>query len=218
MKWSIFKKVTLVKYLCLQNKNSILQQTKTILYFHGFNSDGIGYKPDALRAEFPNDRILTPDLEADPFLVQQAIRQLIGQDPGNLFFIGTSLGGFYAWYFGTMLNRPAFLYNPSMSPHITLDDRGVGQFKTWTKGRDYHFKSEYLTTLEKMRSVAKERERPQNLNFFLATDDDVLDHLLLPAEYPEANFLQWFDDVGHRFSTFADTLPLVRALMDNYEP
>ena len=193
-----------------------MNNTKTILYFHGFNSDGIGYKPDALRTQFPNDQVLSPDLEANPLSVQQSIRQLIGENPGDLFFIGTSLGGFYAWYFGTMLNRPAFLYNPSMIPYITLDDRGVGRFKTWTKGRAYHFKREYLEFLKQMRMEAKERENPENLNFFLATDDDVLDHLLLPAEYPDANFLQWFDDVGHRFSTFGDTLPLVEELMNKY--
>ncbi|MCB0651312.1 MAG: hypothetical protein KDC85_08555 [Saprospiraceae bacterium] len=186
---------------------------KTILYLHGFNSDGIGYKPDALRAHFKNDIILAPDLEADPVLVQQAVRALIGENPGDLFFIGTSLGGFYAWYFGALTGRPAFLYNPSMQPHVTLDDRGVGHFKTWTKARDYHFKTEYLAVLESMREEAKERESPENLNFFLATDDDVIDHLMLPAEYPDANFLQWFDQVGHRFSTFADTMPLVEELM-----
>lgn len=188
----------------------------TIFYFHGFNSDGIGYKPDALRQQFPQDQVLTPDLEADPMLVEYSTRQLITENTGDLFFIGTSLGGFYAWYFGALLNKPSFLYNPSMMPHVTLDGRGVGQFKTWTKGRDYHFREEYLSVLEKMRMKAKAHERPENLNFFLATDDDVLDHLMLPAEYPNANFLQWFDDVGHRFSTFADTMPLVRDLMDKY--
>jgi hypothetical protein len=190
-----------------------LNVSRTIIYLHGFNSDGIGYKPDALRAHFINDRILAPDLEANPVLVQQTIRKLIGENPGELFFIGTSLGGFYAWYFGTVTSRPAFLYNPSMQPFITLDDRGVGRFKTWTKGRPYHFKKEYLTILETMWTEAKEREKAENLNFFLASDDDVLDHLMLPAEYPDANFLQWFEDVGHRFAAFADTMPLVEGLM-----
>jgi predicted esterase YcpF (UPF0227 family) len=193
-----------------------LKDTKTIIYFHGFNSDGIGYKPDALREQFPDAEILTPDLEADPLWIQQKIRQLIGENPGELFFLGTSLGGFYAWYFGSVTNRPAFLYNPSMVPHITLDDRGIGQFKTWTKGRDYHFKREYLSILEEMHLEAKTREHPENINFFLATDDDVLDHLMLPADYPNANFMRWYDAAGHRFSIFAKTLPLVKELMDNY--
>lgn len=193
-----------------------MKKSRTILYFHGFNSDGIGYKPEALRRQFPEDQILTPDLEADPQLVLQLTRQLIEEHPGVLFFTGTSLGGFYAWYFSSIFNRPAFLYNPSMKPHLTLDDRGVGHFKTWTKGRDYHFKREFLHTLELMQKEAMDCENPENLNFFLAKDDDVLDHSQLPETYAKANFLQWFDNVGHRFSTFADTLKIVEGLMVNY--
>lgn len=203
--------------LNLQLKFFLLSTTKTFILLHGFNSDGIGYKPDALRAHFKNDEIISPDLEANPQLVKTLIDDLVKKSAGDLYFIGTSLGGFYAWYFGAIYNKPAFLYNPSMRPHITLDDRGVGQFKTWTKARDYHFKASFLNILKEMQQEAKSLEKPEQLNFFLAKDDDVLDHSQLPEKYPEANFLQWYDQVGHRFATFADTMPIVEKLISNYQ-
>ncbi len=190
---------------------------KTIIYFHGFNSDGIGYKADALRDHFKNDNILSPDLDANPALVKKAIDKLIANSEGELYFTGTSLGGFYAWYFGAITGRPAFLYNPSMQPHRTLNGRGVGRFKTWTKGRGYHFKSNYLPILEQMGTDAKKREIQRNMNFFLATDDDILDHLPIPEHYPNANYLHWFDNVGHRFAAFAETMPVLEKLMGEYE-
>jgi predicted esterase YcpF (UPF0227 family) len=190
---------------------------RTIIYFHGFNSDGIGYKPDALRAHFENDNIIALDLEADPAWVKETIGRLIEDNEEELYFLGTSLGGFYAWYFGAITKRPAFLYNPSMKPHITLDDRGVGEFKTWTKGRDYNFKGSFLPVLEEMADEAKNKEVQSNMNFFLATDDDVLDHSALAGDYPAANYLKWFDNVGHRFSTFADTMRVLDQLIKGYE-
>ena len=188
---------------------------KTFIYLHGFNSDGIGYKPDALKAAFREAKIYTPDLAANPQKVIEQINLLIEKEHRDkLYFIGTSLGGFYAWYFSAIWERPGFLYNPSLQPHITLDGRGVGEFKTWTKGRDYHFKAEYLPMLAKMKLEADTLIQAQNLNFFLAKDDDVLDHSSIPKKYPNANHLQWFEQEGHRFSSFAKTLSTVKEIIE----
>lgn len=189
--------------------------SQTFIYFHGFNSDGVGYKPDALIAAFQDAKIYTPDLDANPQKVIENINFLVEEVEhlAALYFIGTSLGGFYAWYFSAIFGRPCFLYNPSLQPHITLDNRGIGKFKTWTKGRDYHFKAEYLPILAKMKSKAEVHIQVQNLNFFLAKDDDVLDHRSIPKKYPNANHLQWFEKEGHRFSSFAKTLSTVEEII-----
>ncbi len=186
-----------------------------ILYLHGFNSDGTGFKSEQLEKHFPNANLLAPDLEANPEAVVAQIKHLLKHASSPIYLVGSSLGGFYAWYFSAILQRPCFLYNPSLQPHATLH-RGIGRHQTWIKGRDYHFKEEYLPILEQLKKEADPLSRESLLNFFLATDDDVLDLSPIPQLYPHANHLSWHKKVGHGFSKFKTTLPTVERLIGVY--
>lgn len=187
----------------------------TITYLHGFNSDGTGFKSEQLEEHFPDAQLLAPDLDANPEVVVAQVRELLKEVPPPLYLIGSSLGGFYALYFSAVLQVPCFLYNPSLRPHATLH-RGIGRHQTWIKGRDYHFKEDYLTILERLKQEADPLTQPALLNFFLATDDDVLDLKPIPKMYPDANHLSWHKKVGHGFSKFKATLPTVEQLMQGY--
>ena len=109
----------------------------SLIYFHGFNSDGHGWKFQAMRKHFKEHKVYGPDLPAAPMKVVEEITSLIESISDPCYFVGTSLGGFYAYYFSAKYDRPCFLFNPSLQPHLTLH-RGIGHFKTFTKGRDYH--------------------------------------------------------------------------------
>lgn len=178
----------------------------TIFYLHGFNSDGGGLKYDQLRRHFKTATVLAPDLPAHPLEVKAIVHQLLSENKAPYFFVGTSLGGFYAWYFSAITQSKAYLYNPSLSPNITLDDRGVGVFETWIKKRSYHFKREYLQYLKELKEEAKQKEEASLLHFFLGEEDDVIDHSQVPQLYPGAAFLRWYPNIGHRFSVFGETL------------
>lgn len=180
-----------------------------IIYLHGFNSDGEGWKSAALRQHFPTARVHAPDLPADPSVVKEVVKKCINTCETPPLLVGSSLGGFYAYYHSAQYQLSALLFNPSLQPHITLDDRGIGVFKTWTQGRDYHFRREYLSDLEQMKTEADRSVNPKLLHFFLATDDEVLNHQHLPKQYPEAH-LQWFPEAGHRFSKFEKVLKLMK--------
>jgi predicted esterase YcpF (UPF0227 family) len=191
------------------------EQRTTIIYFHGFNSDGQGYKFDLLQQTFPEATVLGPDLPADPAEVIQTISELTKNADGPLIGVGTSLGGFYAYYFCAKWQQPCFLYNPSMRPHQTLH-RGVGHHKTWIKGRDYHFKAAFLDTLAQLKAEADANIRPELLHFFLAKDDDVLDLHPIPGLFPNAGYLEWYDKAGHPFSRFGETMGVVREYVGKF--
>lgn len=176
----------------------------TFLYIHGFNSDGDGWKAAALRRQFPTATVLAPDLPADPQAVITLLEELVTADR-PLWLIGTSLGGFYAYYLSAKYQLPALLFNPSLSPHITLQGRGIGHFKTWTKQRDYHFLEDYLPVLAQLKTQAQALAQDQLLRFFLAEDDAVLDHRQLPTHFP-ASEINWYSEAGHGFSKFEKVL------------
>lgn len=189
--------------------------TPNLIYFHGFNSDGHGWKFQALRKHFKTFQVHSPDLPAAPFAVVDVIKPIVDHAGGSPYFVGTSLGGFYAYYFSALYDAPGFLFNPSIRPHQTLR-RGIGQHQTFTKGRPYHFKESHLKDLAALKHQADARVNPANLNFFLATDDDVLDLSAIPGLFPNANFLKWYDGVGHGFSGFREVIPTIEELLSGY--
>jgi predicted esterase YcpF (UPF0227 family) len=177
----------------------------TLLYIHGFNSDGEGWKAEALRRQYPQATVLAPDFPADPHEVVSQLARIMADHPDMHTVIGTSLGGFYAYWVCAHYRVPALLFNPSMQPHLTLDGRGIGQFRTWTKHRDYHFRPEYLPQLAALGQAADASIDTSLLRFFLATDDEVLDHSALPAAFPHAD-IRHYDGAGHGFSKFEKVL------------
>ena len=188
----------------------------TLFYFHGFNSDGHGWKFQALRKQFKTFKVFGPDLPAAPLQVMAEMTAIVEKAAPPYYFIGTSLGGFYAYCFSAKYNSPCFLFNPSIRPHQTLH-RGIGSHTTFTKGRPYVFVEPYLHDLARLKAMADGTIKPEHLNFFLATNDDVLDLSPIPELFPRSNFLDWYDQVGHGFSAFREVLPTVERLINQYQ-
>lgn len=181
----------------------------TLVYLHGFNSDGGGWKAAALAKHFPEAQVLSPDLPADPSLVVALLLELLESVPRPVYLVGTSLGGFYAYYLSAHFGWPALLFNPSLQPHLTLH-RGIGHWQTFVKGRDYHFTADYLDTLAHLKTEADRRVVAGQLYFFLATDDEVLDLSGIPAAFPGAGAIRWYPRCGHSFDKFERALKEIR--------
>lgn len=191
-------------------------QKTTLLYLHGFNSDGGGFKYDRLRKKFKSSKVLSPDLPAEPNAVIALVDPLIKQQEGITYCIGTSLGGFYTYYFAAKYQTPCFLFNPSLKPHRTLD-RGIGIWETFHKKRPYVFKKEYLEQLRLLKEEADQKVQSKHLNFFLAEDDDILDLSGIPNLYPDANTIEWYADTGHSFIRFPDTFSRMKVVMQQHQ-
>lgn len=182
------------------------------VYLHGFNSDGHGPKYFAMQDHFRTQEVLSPDLPADPEAVVALLDRLHAQyrqEP--VYLLGTSLGGFYAYYYHIKSGFPVFLFNPVMKPHETLANR-IGTHRTYMKRRTYEFKTEYMPVFKQMTKEADWNYRSSLLHFFLATDDEVLDLSGIRKRFPKAAFLQHYDNAQHTFARFAEVLPEVERL------
>lgn len=96
----------------------------TILLLHGFNS-GPGNKERVIKEWLDNNDlsneilVVAPKLAYSPNEAVKQIAKLIQENYGNIFVIGTSLGGFYANYVRAMNSSDAIkvhALNPSWSP------------------------------------------------------------------------------------------------------
>ena len=177
-----------------------------ICYLHGFASSGVSGKVDKLRERFGNDQVIAPDLPFDPnevyTLVNAIVREKYFNNPpstGRLIFVGTSLGAFYANYFGHLFDCPAVLANPSVRPSQTLRDR-LGPNKSFMSGEEFLVSIAHLNTLESMRDYITQNYASNLINLFLAKDDEVIPYQAALDEFKFVNSVCVTEDGGHRYN------------------
>jgi predicted esterase YcpF (UPF0227 family) len=187
-----------------------------IIYIHGFMSSGESEKAKQLREYFPNATIISPDFSPSPKEVIQQLHNIIAINIQPTIAVGTSLGGFYALYLACVYDIPAFIINPSLEPHISLQGK-VGLHKRYNTGNDYNFTAECLNEMKHVfDSLHKAERETSNLNFYLSGDDEVLDFEKLNFYFPNRRLLKRFDNAGHRFSKFSEVLPDIQLALDNF--
>jgi predicted esterase YcpF (UPF0227 family) len=100
---------------------------KLIVYFHGLNSSPNTDKVNRLRAMFPNDLVYAFSANVDPEIalkeVGEEIKLVLAEHyntPGEVYFIGTSLGAWLASKLSDEFNVKALLINPSYTPRESL--------------------------------------------------------------------------------------------------
>jgi len=176
-----------------------------ICYLHGFASSGVSGKVDKLRERFGDDQVIAPDLPFDPnevyTLVNAMVREICFGDPpttGRLIFVGTSLGAFYANYFGHLFDCPVVLVNPSVCPSQTLRDR-LGPNKSFMSGEEFLVSIAHLDTLASMRNYVTQYYNSNLINLFLAEDDEVIPYRAALEEFKFVNSVRVTEDGGHRY-------------------
>lgn len=135
---------------------------KVIVYFHGFNSSPLTDKVKQLKTLLPNDYIYSFLADIDPEIaiknvgddIDSAFLNHINEDI-EIIFIGTSLGGWLAAKMADLYGVRAILINPVFNPTKSLKKYGVD--------KEIREKYELLTI-------------SPNYQFFLAKNDEVIDH------------------------------------------
>lgn len=187
-----------------------------IIYIHGFMSSGESEKAKQLREYFPNATVISPDFSPSPKEVIQQLRNIIAPGIQPTIAVGTSLGGFYALYLANYVGIPSFIINPSLEPHVSLQDK-IGHHKRYNTGADYHFTAEYLFELKEIFDrIQKTDKESYNMNFYLSNDDEVLNFEKLNLYFPYRRTLKRFDNAGHRFSKFSEILPDIKVLIETF--
>ena len=124
---------------------------------------------------------------------------------GQLTFVGSSLGGFYATHLAEAYGARAVLINPAVHPNRDLAPYVGAQRNPYT-GEEYELTAGHFAELSafKVARIA----RPQRYLLLVQTGDDVLDYRVAVAFYVGAwQFVQGGGD--HAFHDFAAQIPVL---------
>lgn len=166
----------------------------TIVYLHGFASTGDSDKSRSLRMEFMNTTVLAPDLNVVPI---RQVWKLLQEINGELIFVGTSLGGFWANYFAQATNSRAILVNPSVTPSTTLKGVETTNYKT---GKAVIVTDDDIEALADAERAIALTYNGSLIDLFLAADDDVLPYLPTLTALKGYNSAHITHDGGHRYN------------------
>ena len=178
--------------------------SKNIIYLHGLGSKGDSLKSRELRNVFTplGVNIIAPDLPIDPTHVRNLVDSIVKSidDIQMLSFCGTSLGGFYASFFGEVYDAPYVIVNPALNPSKTFlpyvtnppPDFSSGGVLTITEND-----LKYFSVLESRIAVPT----GTLANVFLAKDDKVIPYKAALEKFKYATSLTVTETGGHRFES-----------------
>jgi hypothetical protein len=175
-----------------------------IIYLHGFASSGASDKVTQLRKRFGDDKIIAPDLPFDPDEVFKLVYDIVfdfmkSREPTEkLIFVGTSLGAFYANYFGHLYDSCVVLVNPSVTPSETLKEK-LGPNTNYHTGEEFLVSLAHLDKLDRMREHVKAMYSPSLVSLFVAKDDEVIPYESMLEGFPYAT-VTVMEDGGHKFA------------------
>ena len=199
-----------------------------IVYVHGLDSDANSTK-GLLLEEYcekyhSNIAVLRPDLNKSPEQVFSYLTELVTElsKDAKTVLIGSSLGGYFSTLVSNHTDCAALLLNPSTQPHVTLKrfandvllDSDSSKYESknnqilhstaggWniTHADLQWFESHQLSTVN----------YPNKVAVLIKEGDELLNPMLSKQFYKEQGAITILQaDGDHRFSDFAEQLPLV---------
>jgi len=153
-------------------------------------------------------RCLVPELHHRPArALEQVAAACEGIPAGDLTFVGSSLGGFYATVMAERLGCRAALLNPAVHPHRHFV-RYLGPQKNLYTGDEFVLTQEHVEDLRAMDPPAI--TAPGRYWLFVETADEVLDYREAVAFY--AGALQQVTRGGdHALVSFPEHIPEIVA-------
>ena len=173
----------------------------TIIYLHGFASQGDSAKSRALRSAFePENQIFSPDLPINPSETKKIIDQIVRSAKSYpIIFVGTSLGGFWANYFSHKYDAPCVIVNPSTQPSKSMYGRVGQKIKNYANNNDITVTDKDVEEFSSFEQQAADLHNGQLVNLFLAKDDNVIPYKDTLDNLKYTNSLTITDDGGHRY-------------------
>jgi uncharacterized protein len=167
----------------------------TILYLHGFNSDGSSATVTKLRKRIKNLISISYDyiIPDNAYVkIDVAIKQILIED-SQVILVGTSLGGFWANFFAQKYKFSCVLINPSTSPWLSLF-KYVGINVNFNSGKERVLTKKNVDDYKKY----KVEIIPGILRYVvLATNDCQLDYRVAEEVFKKTSIIELIDG-GHR--------------------
>jgi len=184
-----------------------------IIYIHGFGSHGYGSKAKIFREYFKSigEDFIAPSLSYVPELAIQTLEELIKSYHGEVYLIGSSLGGYYATYLSQIPEvKKLVLINPATKPMQTLS-RALGDAPNFYDDSYFKWDKSHLKMLEKYLYEFSNRTLELEKFFvLLQKGDELLDYSDAIVKYDGAK--QIVEDGGsHSFDGIKRHFENIRA-------
>ena len=181
----------------------------TIIYLHGFNSDGNSTTIKELRKEIPGLLSLSYDyINADIAFeqIRLLIEDLLKKDP-DLIIAGTSLGGFWANYFAQKYHLKCVLVNPALHPSISLR-KAVAEspLPNYNTGELREFTFEDADTYKKFEVPVKSGIKRI---IVLGKNDEVIDYRKTEKVYRDKGIIILTEE-GHRIENYGRIIKILK--------
>ena len=201
---------------------SDMPATTHVVYLHGFRSSPLSFKAQFmakwLKIHRPDVVWFCPQLPASPQAAAELLLNTVHTWPKpTMAVIGSSLGGFYATWLGSLMQCKTVLLNPAVHPARDLVSY-IGTQTAWHNPLELvtfepHFIEELKTlyvgkTPEDVAALAD----PSHLLNVVATGDEVLSWEEMVARYPLAT-LHLIEGSDHGISDFEQHFPVVKAYL-----
>ena len=175
--------------------------SKTILYFHGFKSSSNSGKAQEFKSFVENHtsqtKILIPDLDDDFKQARKQIKSLINEIDPNIFFMGSSLGGYYALYFAELYKTKSVLINPAIPPLNGFEEH-LGKNENYATGNKFTISKNDISYIRSLHH--KKILKPDNHLILLESEDEVLDYVET-VSYFKGSAIDIFYGGNHSYSS-----------------
>ena len=175
--------------------------SKTILYFHGFKSSSNSGKAQEFKSFVENHtsqtNILIPDLDDDFKQASKQIKSLINEIDPNIFFMGSSLGGYYALYFAELYKTKSVLINPAIPPLNGFEEH-LGKNENYATGNKFTISKNDISYIRSLHH--KKILKPDNHLILLESEDEVLDYVEA-VSYFKGSAIDIFYGGNHSYSS-----------------
>jgi len=186
-----------------------------IIYIHGFGGSGKGSKAELFREYFKciGEPFIAPSLSYVPELAIETLRELI-ESYGEVYLIGSSLGGYYATYLAQMPQvRKVVLINPATRPYETLK-RVLGNAPNFYDGSSFKWQEKHLEMLKEfdIDDAIDMSFLSWKLSLYLQKGDELLDYKDALEKYePKESQLVLEEGGSHSFDGIERHFEKIRA-------
>ena len=150
----------------------------TILYFHGFASSSDSHKAKIIKSHISKIskkiKVLTPDLSNDFIEANNQINKLINANKEDFAFVGSSLGGYFASFFGSVNNSKVILINPAIPP-LEGFEQYLGENENYSTGEKFNITKKDIKFLRSL--VINKFINQKNTLVLLESGDEVLNYV-----------------------------------------
>jgi len=170
-----------------------------------------------LKKHFSEKELFCPTLPVNPIEVIDFFINFQQEQGKPDLLLGSSLGGFYAYYTALRFAIPVVLINPSLIPWKSLAGF-IGTHKRFYSEEPFEWMEKYLRALKELNKELDEYlSNHKLLHFFLATDDDVLDHSFIPEQFQGSGLIRFYEKSGHGFSRFEEIIPEIKTIQTHFK-